>query len=316
MKHLITLLLFISLITEVRAQAPVPEVAMRLRILERIPFKLDGGKILLPVRQGKSIFHFGLDTGASLNSFDPAFLPDLGPVISTGKVELAGDQAGQGKPVNFYQAPEMFLGKLSLKNGNPVMVLDFQQLRQMGKSKMAGLIGMGFLKDYLVKIDFDEEVVEFCQPVDEKDQPLPHPLLPPLQAVESPSVVLTLPSGIKERFIFDTGDNGSGSLRAELFDELTAKGQIGDVRHDFPAATPGAFIKSSVGTVWPVLSFFGVNHHKVRLLRGYPSRIGMKVLSKHLLVFDFPRGKMYHSPRQDPALKAAPGPGLRTREDK
>jgi hypothetical protein len=56
-----------------------------------------------------------------------------------------------------FDAPRAFLGPLSLKGS--VGIADHEQISSALERKRHGTIGMNFLKDYCVQIDFDKGVV-------------------------------------------------------------------------------------------------------------------------------------------------------------
>ncbi len=281
--------------------------ALNLQVLEKIAFEYHGHKILIPVRQGTNLFHFALDTGAALTGFDKVFLPDLGPPLATGLVQFAWNEKGTNTPIPLHLAPELHIGRIRLNTDTPVMVFDLEAMRRMSGTKVSGIIGMGFMKDYSVAIDFDRREISFGHAQDAGGKRLSAPRLPTLAAIESPSLMLLLPSGEKERFFFDTGDNGAGSLRPDAFDNLVRRGFVSDLKHGIPVTAPSGKATMSKGTVWQSVSILGLEHRGVRLLRGDPSRLGMEVIEKHNLIFDFPRGLIYQWPRESAVRNSTPG---------
>jgi hypothetical protein len=115
--------------------------------------------LLVPVYiDGKGPYQFVLDTGATLTCIDESLAAALGLPNRFGPLGSAAGatQAGQVRLVRI----------ASLRTGNAeekaieACVLDLQHLQSLGQN-VQGLLGLNFLRDYRVALDFERGVVTF-----------------------------------------------------------------------------------------------------------------------------------------------------------
>src|SRR5207249_3988490 len=138
---------------------------------------------------------FLLDTGCSLTLFDSAFAPELGAPLTNAVVDLA-DARGATNAV--FRAPAAFLGNLSLQTREPVLCSNLEQLRRVSGVSVAGIIGVSFLRQYFVLLDFENHQASFMR------RKVAPPVVP-LPPGQNPSPLYTpveLPVG-REMFMFD-----------------------------------------------------------------------------------------------------------------
>ncbi len=278
---------------------------VRLLVLEQFDMAATGWGIVLPVRFEGKVYEFVLDTGASFNAFDEVFRPYLGASVGTKKALLVGDKAP--RVVELFAAPDAYLGNLSLKTAEPVVCLDFSTLRRLSGRKVAGLIGMSFLKDYFVDIDFDMRLVEFCRKVDESDRIIPNPPRSEGSQPIPPEVLVTLPTG-PELFMLDTGDSDVGAIAGATFDKLVEGGWMALVGTATSGSPKGRhrWVTGRLRT----FTFQNVEHGDLVFKRSKPSRLGFRVLSRYNIRCDFPHGRMHLTARTQPednARSARPG---------
>ena len=126
-------------------QVPDPQ-----NVVERFKVAKEGDCLLLPVKlKGKS-YLFLLDTGASLNVFDSSI-----PLGKPNGVHRVQTPSG---PVRLphYAAPEASVGGLSLRTDDPVFAVDYSKFRQVSGQEIYGMVGMPFLRQHVVQVDFDK----------------------------------------------------------------------------------------------------------------------------------------------------------------
>jgi len=165
------------------------------RVLAEFPVFTDGDALLLPVRIGDKDYAFLLDTGATSSVFDTS-LP-LGAPIETG--EFAAP-SGAGR-VTFFRAPKASLGKLAFRDGQKVGGIDLAKIRQIGGHPIYGMIGMDFLTDHVVHLDFDRGLVRFLEAVPEAAGPA----LPLIFREEKLPCVAVETLGLNLDMMVDTG---------------------------------------------------------------------------------------------------------------
>jgi hypothetical protein len=185
-------------------------------IIERFDATRDGvGHLLLPVTVHNKNFLFCLDTGAAGVLYDSSFRSILG---KPKKTEKGITDAGNVE-LEHFNSPDASLGKLSLKTTSDVVIYDLSRMRKWSGVDFYGLIGMSFLKQHILRIDFDKGEVLFLKtPGRNPGRAFP---LSFQHGVIHTEALIPGRSG-KEIFAIDTGDdtNYSGSIRLDAFKSL------------------------------------------------------------------------------------------------
>ncbi len=252
-------------------------------------FKVDKGRraIFLPVRiQGKE-YLFMLDTGATLCIFDVSFKELLGKPVKTRDV----DTFGGTKALAWFNPPEAYLGKLDLREGGLVLCTDFEVIRRVFGREVSGFVGMGFLKHYVVRIDFDSGVVQFRRWDGRRHPEWGSPVFlydAGEERTDVPFVKGNLAGVGDVELLVDSGYSGSGCLVAQVFGKALNKSAL--------AETLGATIvdthRSRVTRI-SNLRLGGFDHRDLALDEENQNAIGLGLLSRYVVTFDFPSMKMY-----------------------
>lgn len=116
--------------------------------------------LLVPVRIGAKEYPFVLDTGCTVSVFDASFRPCLGQRIGT---ETMHDAAGKSMTIDLYSAPDARVGSLPMEK-HPIACLDLTKMREAAGRDIYGFLGMDFLKDRIIAIDFDKGCLDFLPP--------------------------------------------------------------------------------------------------------------------------------------------------------
>ena len=282
-------------------------------VLAQFPIPEAGDPILLPVSFEGREYLFKLDTASSHTVFDTSLKDKLGKAIKAVKVKTA---AGPIKGELFH-APDAFLGPLNLKDCRRIGVIDIDPGSPVGQKKYHGIIGMNFLKKYVVQIDSDEGLLSFLEPEPDRgifsflwpktkkhsdwgqEIRIEHKLLSPIPYIKG-SV-----DGKKVTFMVDTGyvfhidspnlpvSDTTGELEARIFKMSPSKIQYETTRtHRIPgkagtssqSTSSAAFARFSIGTL---------QYKDVIFDQSQKSVLGMPFLSRHLVTFDFPNHRMY-----------------------
>jgi len=277
-------------------------------------FKIEGGAkpILLPVTFDGKKYDFILDTGATHVVFDVSLKNKLGRrFLWPKKGKVAG---GKTVKVELFRIPQAYLGPLSLKDCGLIAVIDLELLSSTLGRKVHGLIGMDFLKKYIVQIDFDEGLISFHKST--SDGGIFSFLRP--QKNENPDwgekvpikykLFSSLPyingnvDGNKASFLIDTGDwisSNTGSvpfsadLKSSTFNKVyseifskTMKTEQTTVAVQIPSVSK----RITVVAKFPIGS---LEYKDVIFVESYESKLGIPFLCRHLVTFDFPNHKMY-----------------------
>lgn len=238
----------------------------------------DGDLLIIPVKIHGKTYPFVLDTGCACSVIDRSLL--RGEPKETVK--------SNKKEMRLYQAPAMRIGHITWQATDLVVGEDLTELREISGHQFYGLVGMDFLVNYAVQIDFDLGKLRLARwlvpPLGKK---VPIIFLQPKKS--RPLVIGELAGWGPELHLIDTGDIGFGNLNQDLFRALARKGRVGDL------------VESKSATFWGVhkhyagwlegLSLTGGPSGSVGLgeSRRGPSDLGLGFWRRYNVTFDFPK---------------------------
>jgi hypothetical protein len=242
----------------------------------------DGDALLLPVTLRGKEYLFLLDTGSAVTTYDVS-LP-----LGQPRRRVRAETPNGDTVVELFEAPQALLGKLDFRVGPQVMGADLSKLRQVTGYEMSGVIGMDFLSQHVVRIDFDSGRVVFLRSAGANPG---HPIPLSLQK-EGPCVDVRLP-GLErpERFLVDTGSSGFGRMKRDLGEELARTAKARKVRETLTATLSET--KSQARWQIESLSLGNFEHRHVVLTESRDNILGLDSWSRYAVTFDFPRGTMY-----------------------
>jgi hypothetical protein len=237
---------------------------------------------LLPVSfNGKTVL-FCVDTGASKTVFDKSLSYHLGQSLGT---TTAATPAGSIE-VELYPAPRASVGPLDLSSLETVACHDLTNIRYASGQEVYGILGMDFLRNYAIELDFDAGKCQLW-----KEAPThwdkQHSVPISFDQSNRPQIPLAMSGGRTEQFIIDTGANAS-TLRGQIFDELIQRGAIDSAVSHHAVAMAGT-IGAKSGYVRELrLGQFA--HSTIRLDRDQFSVLGARYLSRYKVHLDFNGG--------------------------
>ncbi|MHC4624737.1 MAG: aspartyl protease family protein [Planctomycetota bacterium] len=266
--------------------AEEPDACSAGNVLAQFEIPKDAELILVPVTFGQEQYTFMLDTGTTVTCFDNSLRHALGEVKRTGKaMTAAGPMA-----IETFAAPEAFLGPLNLKDSGEVACTDHSILSLIDGEEIRGVIGMNFLKDYVVRIDFDECTLSFLHSLPDQDAEWPEPFEIRYDSLGSPHIVARLDDNTEVDFLIDTGVNATGFLASEVFEELVANSEV--KTSETLAATPVGVMRNTDARIEKVS--VGVFEYRNLIFgRGPLSALGLTFWGRHAVTFDFPNSKVY-----------------------
>jgi hypothetical protein len=198
------------------------------RVLEAFKIDKGGRYILLPIRIQEREYPFMLNTGSSLSQFDVSLRKFLGTPTHFHAVETGAEPVS----VEFFNPPEAFLGKLDLHERGEIMCADLEAFRRATGREIRGVVGMSFLKNYVLRIDFDSGKVELRRG-DTREHP------------EWGSAADLYDGGPRRKelvhakgnlagigdinFFLDLGFNGAGHLETQAFERAMDKKALAEV---------------------------------------------------------------------------------------
>jgi len=287
-----------------------PENTSDTKVLAHFKIPENAKAILLPVRFRAKEYLFELDTGSSHTVFDISLKDKLGKPSKIVK----GKTLGGLMEFALFDAPEAFLGPLNLKDCRTVTVANLDQLSSALGEKINGIVGINFLKKYIVRIDFDTGMVTFLQSVNNGIFSSPwqqineNPDWGEKVAIKykhsSPQPYINANvDGIKVDFLIDTGlkhyinsspvDHLRSNLENHIFKKVSSKIQFRfsqNMQITPRGKAPLNFMKSSA-----IGRFFigSLEYKDVVFDQSNESSLGLPFLSRHLITFDFPNNNMY-----------------------
>jgi hypothetical protein len=245
-----------------------------------------GNQIILPVNFKGSEYWFLLDTGSSFTIFDSSFRYDLGEptgkiIIRTPRNEMTADM---------YNAPQAMFGEINMKSCAGVLCLDLEQSGYADGKKIKGIIGMNFLRKYMLQIDFDTDMLYIFMPVQGE------------QLKWGQSCDLTFPTGglphvkgmvffdIPVEFLVDTGHSGTGSLEEKVFQQILSQKKAKTIEATF--ITMGGTIKEREARIND-LAIGELRYRDLIFSELDSSILGLEFLARHNVIFDFLNKRMY-----------------------
>lgn len=256
-------------------------------VIEEFPLDQGGDMILVPVTVSRRPCLFWLDTGSSYTIYDRS----LGDPIA-GSAGSATLRDGEGVPVSapVVWAPDAFVGSLRLPRRG--LVLDLAHLRQAGGYDIRGIVGMDFLGQYVVRLDFDACKLQILTaPGSGSGREIPI-----MRANDGRPFVRAEVPETTEWFLIDTGAVGighAGNLRSGLLDHLLSARHavsVAGTRHATLASAGRGVSRAALDALT-----VGPFHHQ-NLVFGSTegtSTLGNDYWSRYVVTFDFPQERMF-----------------------
>jgi hypothetical protein len=237
---------------------------------------------MIGFRSGEKL-PFLLDTGAPVTCLETSLEPRLGKRLGT----TTASNFGAHHEANVYEAPKLYLGNILLTiTGTNVITFDFKRAPPKLPRPYVGILGMHVLLNYCIQLDFAARQLRFLDGKTPNRHAWGKPF--PLTDVGDGCVAISenLAGAKDSPSLIDTGYRGDGFLTLELFQRWT--------NHVTPSAEGEARVPDAVlgGEIYS-----DVQLEKETLLLGDPPRqfngIGLYLLSRHVVTFDFPNHTMY-----------------------
>jgi hypothetical protein len=228
-----------------------------------------------------------LDTGTSVTAFDASLMHEPGSAEETTKVGTAGGELS----VRLFDAPESFLGPLNLQDCGQVACVDLSMLGPVLGTEIGGVIGMNFLKNHVVQIDFDEGRLRFIDRTGGLDDSLGQVLTMACDSRGHPYVKGRIFDSIDVDFLIDTGLTGSGELAGQVLGEALRDGVTIGRTSEILTQTPSGSMRKMIFRA-DQLSVGSSRYENLVFRPASMSSLGLGFLSRHTVTFDFARGKI------------------------
>ncbi|HQU46704.1 MAG TPA: retropepsin-like aspartic protease, partial [Pirellulales bacterium] len=255
-----------------------------------------GNPIFLPVRIGSRQYHFLMDTGSAITSFDTSLMGHLGG--ATSKEMIYTPYEDDPREVQRFRAPALSLGKATLRGAAEVICVDYRArgLTIDGEAP-DGWLGIDALRDLIVQIDFDKGELSRLPSVP-ADSGSPVPLVW-FRGV--PCVRVSLDSGDVQfsttaRFTVDTGGLSvqSGTIYGPVFRALLhykLASEAGRSREVTIANTTEA--RTARVADFRLGDF---SHRRLVFTEASCNSLSLEYLSRYVVTFDFPHMRIFLKP--------------------
>jgi hypothetical protein len=251
-------------------------------------FEPDDCEIILPVRIGAKEYPFVLDTGCTMSAFDTSLRPYLGQWIGT---EEARDAFGNDVSLEMYTTPHAQIGSLPMRQDR-VACFDFTGMREAAGRDICGFIGMDFLRNWIVTIDFDEGRVDFVPPGTAAKPEWGESI--PFEYSERgmPRIRAAFGKDRAAYFEIDTGCDATGKLVDGLY--LATLADLHEARvsgRELSMSMSGT--SSRTVSRLSHLSVGAFQHDNLRFGSGPANILGFGYFSRYQVTFDFPNHQLY-----------------------
>lgn len=205
MKRACLIIFSIILLFSEKLHAQEEFVQAPAKLLTRFPFvMLNGGIVVLKAKVDNSAdsLNFVLDTGSGGISLDSTTVSELGFKVSKSTRTIRGI-AGQ-KLVDFVYDHTLHLKGLDVLHLD-FHINDYELLSSVYGVRIDGIIGYSFLRRYIVKVNYDDMIIEVYSPGMFKYPRGGYMMRPDFSNLPLISALIKDGRDVAERFIFDSG---------------------------------------------------------------------------------------------------------------
>ena len=244
------------------------------------------GAIFIPVYINGQEYLFLLDTGATKTMFDSSVKDLLGKPKRTIEVQTAGNPM----IMQMFESPLIQIGPFNLPQGSEIGCVDLSMFKMIDGRQISGVLGMDFLKNHAIKIDFDKDIISFIGNDEIKSFDFEQAYEIILNSKGLPQIRGQI-GGLKDiDFSIDTGNISTGLLDNEIFEKLIGQKDM-KLSETLVATASGVqklrsmrVEKFSIGTF---------RYNDLIFDESSESNIGLEFLNRHTVIMDFPNKKLY-----------------------
>jgi hypothetical protein len=261
--------------------------ATKAAVRESFKFDPEDPCVLIPVRVGTKDYQFVLDTGSTVSVFDVSLRSHLGPRVDSARVAVPH---GGDMELELYPSPDARVGSLPLTKG-PVLCRDCTLFREASGYSIYGLVGLDFLRDWIITIDFDKGRLDVLLPGTERD-PNWGESVPFVYDTNGMMFILaTVGENVRTAFEVDTGDANTGRLDDSLLTRLVGSNEARVNSRGTVLDLSG--IHSARVARLSHLCLGPFRHENLRFLGGNQNALGLNYLFRYLVTIDFPNERLY-----------------------
>lgn len=292
--HPAILAVALALLVTADSSGQEPQASIRPSdIIEQFDIDPDGDLLIVPVTIDRKRYPFILDTGTTLNAYDTLLRSHLGPVQQVIDVSTASGK----ETIALYDPPRAYLGRFNLRTPEGVTSMDMAGVRRATGHEFYGIIGMSFLLDRVVRLDFDAGKLAFLRSnAPRLETPVPLAIVREMPRVEVDFEGL----GVRSLLV-DTGSvgMGCGNLRSPDFDLLLKRGDLTLLGSGLGADLSQQQLPTRYGSVKRLA--VGRERHDGLVFSDHVSSdiLGMGFWKRYNVTFDFPNHVIYLQTHQN-----------------
>lgn len=260
-----------------------PSLAAK-NVIESFGIHDNSDRIVAPVSIAGRVYMFAIDTGCSATVYDLSLKRMLKP---TGESLFLNNR---GRPI--YRAPKATVGRSRLPLREWAVCLDLSNFQSTTGQKVSGILGMDFLRHYVLKIDFDGRRASILRTSDGLSG---RAMSMDFNPFGCPTVAVDMPTIGESPFVVDTGHSGisTGDLSKETFDRLVESEQIADIMEVRRFDIDGKYTCRT----GRLASFCALDRHEQQVFNeGKQNSLGLSYLSRYSVTFDFPQARLILAP--------------------
>lgn len=271
------------------AQGEESALAPASPLLAEFDVAREGDVLLVPVEIGQHRLRFMVSTNTFFTVFDARLQEKLG--LPSG---LTATNTSEGlRQVAHIESPAGRVGPLELPKSRRVVYYDLTFLREVTGYEIDGVLGIDFLRDYVVQVDFDHGRLRFFSEVPD-DAGRSRPLMYCGER-KLPQVVVNLKDVGPTLFSVNIGSIVRIGLEPELFETVRRQNELTIVSEAQLKNELGAVRRMQLA-VLPELKVAGRVMQNVVISDSPANVLGLDFLVRYNLTFDFANDQWYLKP--------------------
>ncbi len=294
-------LFFVAIVaTAAEEVKPVPEPRAG-EVLAEFQWRFPGEPILARVKVDEQEHFFVVDTGATYTVLDSALRDKLGSVRRMHRTVIGN--ITQVTP-NYALKATVSVNGVRLAADSDILSFDLTQVRQVTGLNIRGVLGMQFLRKYVLRLDYDRRKAQLLRAEIKPSRKWGRALdIREGELLLCPYVIVGVDGAGARPFLIDTGGRGIGVVAGTEFKSALC----GETVKTIMATAAGS--QSTSSGRGSVISLGGFGVASPLLTRGEQNVTGLEMLSRFTVTMDLPRKKIYLKPGK---RIEAPDPGYLT----
>jgi hypothetical protein len=252
----------------------------------KYPFGQGSGLMIMPVGIQKQEYLFIVDTGAYTTIFDKTLRNLLDKPEGIEKATTAAEPIS----VENFKSPELSVGPFIIQKDSQILCMDLQSLTMADGRQIRGILGMNFLKNHILQINPDKSYFSFLKS-DTIGKYFPGQKINlTFDNTGRMKINGKILGNMTVEFIIDTGNNTTGTLNADTFEQLARQK---DVKVAETYVVTGAGLRKTRVMRISRITIGSYEYKDVILGEATSNVLGLDFLSRHLVTIDFPNKILY-----------------------